>query len=108
MSRKNVSLSILAGLMIAGSALVGLGCGGVWGGGGVLGVATSASRLGLEVSCRKDNKAKDCYDLTNMCAGGIGGSIDLASAEMYYNKACDLGHAAACKAVNRTVPATTN
>ncbi len=90
--------------MIVGSALFVSGCGGVWGGGGLVGVATSASRVGLEVSCRKDNKAKECYDLANMCAGGIGGSIDLSCADMYWNKSCDLGYAAACKAVNRTVP----
>lgn len=95
---------VAVGSMIVGSALLVSGCGGVWGGGGLLGAATSASRLGLEVSCRKDNKAKDCYDLANMCKGGIGGPIDWASAEMYYNRACDLGHADGCKAVNRTVP----
>lgn len=104
MSRIRTLMLVAVCSMIVGSALFVSGCGGVWGGGGLVGVATSASRVGLEVSCRKDNKAKECYDLANMCAGGIGGSIDLSCADMYWNKSCDLGYAAACKAVNRTVP----
>lgn len=104
MSRMRLFMLAATGSMILASAVLVSGCGGVWGGGGLLGVATSASRVGLEVACRKENKAKECYDLANMCAGGIGGSIDVSCADMYWNKSCDLGYAAGCKAVNRTVP----